>query len=74
MLSGISLLKNMNELVSAISTAAVAFSATNIDDIIILLLFFSQISATFRPQNIVVGQYLGFTILLILSFLVFLED
>lgn len=57
----------MNELVSAITTAAVAFSATNIDDILILLLFFSQINATFRPQNIVLGQYLGFIILLILS-------
>lgn len=57
----------MNELVSAISTSAVAFSATNIDDIIILLLFFAQINANFRPRNIIFGQYLGFIILIILS-------
>ena len=63
----VNLLKNMNELVSAISTGAVAFSATNIDDIVILLLFFSQINTIFRPRNIVFGQYLGFTILIILS-------
>ncbi|AFY31846.1 cadmium resistance transporter [Calothrix sp. PCC 7507] len=57
----------MNELVTAISTGIVAFSATNIDDIVILLLFFSQVNHNFRPQHIVFGQYLGFTILLILS-------
>ncbi|WP_341527937.1 cadmium resistance transporter [Nostoc sp. UHCC 0302] len=57
----------MNGLITAISTGVVAFSATNIDDIVILLVFFSQINATFRPRHIVAGQYLGFTILLILS-------
>jgi cadmium resistance transport/sequestration family protein len=57
----------MNGLISAIGTGLVAFSATNFDDIVILLLFFSQINAYFRPRHIVVGQYLGFTILIILS-------
>ncbi|MCC5643381.1 cadmium resistance transporter [Nostoc sp. CHAB 5824] len=57
----------MNELVTAISTGSIAFIATNIDDIVILLLFFSQINATFRRRHIVVGQFLGFTVLLILS-------
>ncbi len=57
----------MNELVTAITTGAIAFIATNIDDIVILLLFFSQINANFRPQHIVAGQFLGFTVLLILS-------
>ncbi|WP_448265331.1 cadmium resistance transporter [Nostoc sp. DSM 114159] len=57
----------MNELVTAITTGAIAFIATNIDDIVILLLFFSQINANFRPRHIVAGQFLGFTILLILS-------
>ncbi|MFN6569000.1 cadmium resistance transporter [Dendronalium sp. ChiSLP03b] len=57
----------MNGSISAISTGLVAFSATNFDDIVILLLFFSQINTTFRPRHIVIGQYLGFTILVILS-------
>ncbi|PHM06707.1 cadmium resistance transporter [Nostoc sp. 'Peltigera malacea cyanobiont' DB3992] len=57
----------MSELVTAITTGAIAFIATNIDDIVILLLFFSQINANFRPRHIVVGQFLGFTVLLILS-------
>ncbi|MDZ8239107.1 MAG: cadmium resistance transporter [Nostoc sp. ChiQUE01a] len=53
--------------VTAISTGAITFIATNIDDIVILLLFFSQINYTFRPRHIVTGQFLGFTVLLILS-------
>ncbi|MEH2277402.1 MAG: cadmium resistance transporter [Nostoc sp.] len=57
----------MNELLTAITTGAIAFIATNIDDIVILLLFFSQINANFRPRHIVAGQFLGFTLLLILS-------
>ncbi|MHC5933268.1 cadmium resistance transporter [Nostoc sp.] len=58
----------MNQLVTAITTGAIAFIATNIDDIVILLLFFSQINAKFRLRHIVAGQFLGFTVLLILSF------
>ncbi|WP_375507150.1 cadmium resistance transporter [uncultured Nostoc sp.] len=57
----------MSELVTAITTGAIAFIATNIDDIVILLLLFSQINATFRRRHIVAGQFLGFTVLLILS-------
>lgn len=57
----------MNELVTAITTGIIAFIATNIDDIVILLLLFSQINDTFRRRHIVAGQFLGFTVLLILS-------
>ncbi len=57
----------MNELVAAIGTGVTAFTATNIDDIVILLLFFSQVSASFHRRHIVVGQYLGFTVLVIFS-------
>ncbi|WP_392535396.1 cadmium resistance transporter [Nostoc sp. C117] len=53
--------------VTSISTGAIAFIATNIDDIVLLLLFFSQINPTFRSRHIVAGQFLGFTVLLILS-------
>jgi cadmium resistance transport/sequestration family protein len=57
----------MSELVSAISTGIVAFTATNIDDILILLLFFSQVNSTFTRRQIIAGQYLGFTALVIAS-------
>ncbi|MBN2231098.1 MAG: cadmium resistance transporter [Candidatus Thorarchaeota archaeon] len=45
---------------SIIITAVVVFAATNIDDIIILVLFFSETNQSFRRQHIVLGQYLGF--------------
>ncbi|WP_017318635.1 cadmium resistance transporter [Mastigocladopsis repens] len=57
----------MSGLVSAISRGIVAFTATNIDDIIILLFFFSQVNSTFTRRDIVAGQYLGFTALVIAS-------
>jgi len=57
----------MNNLLTAIITGVVAFIATNIDDIIILLVFFSQVDENFRPWQIVIGQYLGFSILVIFS-------
>jgi cadmium resistance transport/sequestration family protein len=57
----------MDELITAIPTGLTAFSATNLDDIVILLLFFSQVNATFRRRHIVLGQYLGFGALVIAS-------
>jgi cadmium resistance transport/sequestration family protein len=57
----------MSGLGTAFTEGITAFVATNIDDIIILLLFFSQVDATFRHRHIVIGQYLGFTLLIILS-------
>ncbi|MBD1885926.1 cadmium resistance transporter [Microcoleus vaginatus] len=57
----------MNELLTAISTGMTAFTATNLDDILILLLFFSQVNAVFRRRHIVFGQFLGFTVLVLAS-------
>jgi cadmium resistance transport/sequestration family protein len=57
----------MGWIVQAITTGTVAFAATNIDDIIILMLFFAQVNATFRPYHIVAGQYLGFLVLILAS-------
>jgi cadmium resistance transport/sequestration family protein len=57
----------MNDLVNAIPTGVSAFSATNIDDLVILLLFFSQVDATFRRRHVVIGQYLGFGALVVAS-------
>lgn len=44
-------------LVSLIGIGAAAFVATNIDDIVVLMVFFS--SASLDARNIVTGQYLG---------------
>jgi cadmium resistance protein CadD (predicted permease) len=44
-----------------------AFVATNVDDIVILMLFFSQTNSSFRRRHIVVGQYLGFIALVLAS-------
>ena len=55
------------ELFVGITTGAAAFIATNIDDLFILMLFFAQMNVTFRKQNIIAGQYLGFTALIVAS-------
>lgn len=57
----------MSGLITAIPTGLAAFSATNIDDIVILTLFFSQVNASFRRRHIVLGQYLGFAALVVAS-------
>lgn len=57
----------MGEIIAAFTGGLIAFIATNIDDIVILLLFFSQVDANFHRQHIVVGQYLGFTFLILVS-------
>ncbi|AFZ27549.1 putative permease, cadmium resistance protein [Cylindrospermum stagnale PCC 7417] len=57
----------MSELITAITTGITAFSATNIDDIVILTLLYSQINQTFRSRHIFAGQYLGFGLLVIAS-------
>lgn len=57
----------MIEISSAFAEALTAFIATNIDDIIILLLFFSQVDINFRYRHIVLGQYFGFTAIVIAS-------
>lgn len=57
----------MNTLLTTISTGLTAFTATNLDDIVILLLFFSQVNAVFKRRHVVAGQYLGFTALVTAS-------
>lgn len=57
----------MGWIVEAIVTGLTAFVATNIDDILILMVFFSQTNSHFRPRHIVLGQYLGFGLILLAS-------
>jgi cadmium resistance transport/sequestration family protein len=57
----------MDGLLTAIPTGLTAFLATNLDDIVVLSLFFSQVNACFRHRHILTGQYLGFAALVIAS-------
>lgn len=57
----------MTNLLTAIPTGITAFIATNLDDIVILMLLFSQVNAMFQRRHIVTGQYLGFTALVLAS-------
>ncbi|BDI19204.1 quaternary ammonium transporter [Nostoc cf. commune SO-36] len=57
----------MSKLGTAFSEGIIAFIATNIDDIFILLIFFSQIDVNFRRRHILLGQYLGFAVIIIAS-------
>lgn len=57
----------MNKLWTALIQGIAAFAATNIDDILILLLLFSQVNSNFRRRHIFIGQYLGFTAIIIAS-------
>jgi cadmium resistance protein CadD (predicted permease) len=45
----------------------VSFIATNIDDIIVLMLFFSRLNPNFRPRHIILGQYIGFSLIILAS-------
>jgi cadmium resistance transport/sequestration family protein len=56
---------------SAVITGIVTFAATNVDDLFILMFFFSQTDASFRRRHIVTGQYLGFAALVAISLLGF---
>ncbi|MDZ7962691.1 MAG: cadmium resistance transporter [Aulosira sp. DedQUE10] len=57
----------MSQLGTAFTEGIIAFAATNIDDILILLLFFSQIDPNFRRRHIFIGQYLGFAAIILAS-------
>jgi cadmium resistance transport/sequestration family protein len=59
--------ESMTVLLLNILQGITAFIATNLDDIVVLMVFFNQINKFLRPQHIVSGQYLGFGILLLLS-------
>ncbi|WP_013321674.1 cadmium resistance transporter [Gloeothece verrucosa] len=57
----------MTETLTAIPVGMTAFCATNLDDILVLLLFFAQVNGAFRRRHIVAGQYLGFSALVLAS-------
>ena len=57
----------MSRLALTMMAASASFVATNLDDIIILSIFFAQVNSTFRRRHIILGQYLGFSAIIIAS-------
>lgn len=64
----------MLKLAEVILAAVVSFAATNLDDIIVLMIFFVQTNnpnsnspSNFKRRHIIIGQYLGFCIIILTS-------
>jgi cadmium resistance protein CadD (predicted permease) len=56
-----------NYLINTIIKAIISFVSTNIDDIFVLMLFFSQVSVVMKKSHIIIGQYLAIGTLTIIS-------
>jgi len=59
----------MSWLFSAISTGITAFVVTNLDDLVVLMIFFffAQVNTSFRQRDIINGRFLGFTVIILTS-------
>jgi cadmium resistance protein CadD (predicted permease) len=57
----------MNSLLADVGMGAMVFAATNVDDLLLLIVFFSQQERGFRGVHIVAGQALGFSALVAIS-------
>jgi cadmium resistance protein CadD (predicted permease) len=57
----------------AVATACATFAFTNIDDIFVLVTFFAEAttSDTLTPWKVTLGQYLGFTVIMVISMIGF---
>lgn len=56
-------------MLGTVISAVTAFAATNVDDIFMLMLFFAQEEQKRQWKTIVMGQYLGVSLLILVSFL-----
>jgi len=59
----------MSWLFSTITTGITAFVITNLDDLVVLMIFFffTQVNTSLRYRNIITGRYLGFTVIILSS-------
>ena len=57
----------MDWLLPAMATGVATATATTFDDNIYLAMFFSRTNRCFRPLHIIVGEYIGFTVLVLIS-------
>lgn len=55
----------MIDILGLVAIGVAAFAATNIDDIFVLMMFFSLL--TFSARQVVLGQYIGIGLLIIIS-------
>ncbi|RBR23798.1 uncharacterized protein FIESC28_03414 [Fusarium coffeatum] len=57
----------------AVGTACATFAITNVDDIFVLITFFTEASTsqTLTPLKIAIGQYVGFTVIIAVSMIGF---
>ncbi len=62
----------MDWILPTIMTGIATAIATTFDDNIYLTLFFSKVNRRFRPQNVVVGEFIGFSVLIGISLVGFL--
>ncbi len=62
--------------VSAVLIGIITFTITNIDDVLVLAIFFAQskFNPSLKKRHIILGQYLGFSVLVVASLLVFLTS
>ncbi len=61
----------MADIPSLLAVGIAGFAATNIDDIFLLIMFFSNSSMTFPIKQVVIGQYIGISLLVAISLLGF---
>lgn len=54
-------------LISTVIVAFVSFASTNIDDVFILMLFFTQLNDAMKRRHVIIGQYLGIGLLTAIS-------
>ena len=57
----------MGSALSTLALGAAIATATTFDDNLYLAMFFSRVNRTFRPRHIVVGEFLGFSVLVLIS-------
>ena len=57
----------MDSLFSTLALGAAIATATTFDDNLYLTLFFSKVNRRFQPRHIVVGECLGFSVLVVIS-------
>lgn len=58
----------MTNVIQAVISGVAAFAATNLDDLFLLMLYFSSANNDpRRERHIILGQYLGFSVLILVS-------
>lgn len=57
-------------MITTVITAIITFVSTNIDDIFILMLFFTEVKEGLKTKHIITGQFLGIGILVVISIIV----